>query len=48
MLPFRSDRSHVQAASRPLWPRLAWFAGIWTASVLALGAVGYAIRVVLN
>jgi preprotein translocase subunit Sss1 len=28
--------------------RLGWFAGIWAASVLCLGAVGFVIRTVLN
>ena len=28
----------------PLWKRLAWFAGLWTASVAALGAIAYVIR----
>ncbi len=28
----------------PLWKRLAWMAGIWTASVLALGLVAGVIR----
>jgi hypothetical protein len=28
--------------------RLAWFVGIWAASVLALGIVAYAIRSVLK
>ena len=32
----------------PLWRRLAWMAGIWTASVAALGAVAFVIRVWLN
>jgi preprotein translocase subunit Sss1 len=27
--------------------KLAWFVGIWAMSVLALGAVGFAIRLVL-
>jgi len=31
----------------PLWRRLAWFAGIWTASVAALGAVAWLIRLAL-
>lgn len=29
---------------RPLWRRLAWFAAIWVASVLALGLVGFVLR----
>jgi hypothetical protein len=28
----------------PLWKRLAWFAGLWGASVAALGIVAYVIR----
>ena len=28
--------------------RVLWFVGIWTASVIALGIVAYAIRLVLN
>jgi hypothetical protein len=28
----------------PLWQRLAWFVGLWAASVAALGAVAYLIR----
>ena len=28
--------------------RLAWFVGIWTASVLALGIVAYVIRLALK
>jgi hypothetical protein len=28
----------------PLWKRLAWFAGLWAASVTALAIVAYLIR----
>ncbi|HYZ48903.1 MAG TPA: DUF2474 family protein [Sphingomonas sp.] len=28
----------------PWWKRLAWFVAIWAASVAALGAAAYAIR----
>ncbi len=33
---------------RPLWERLLWMVGIWTASVIALGAVAYLLRLWLN
>jgi hypothetical protein len=28
----------------PLWKRLAWFAGLWAASVVSLASVAYLIR----
>ena len=36
------------AGETPLWQRLAWMAGIWLASVTALGLVALAIRWVLS
>ena len=33
---------------RPLWERLAWMAGIWAASVAALGAIAFLLRLWLN
>ncbi|WP_375410230.1 DUF2474 domain-containing protein [uncultured Methylobacterium sp.] len=32
------------AGQGPLWRRLAWFALIWAASVVALGIVGFVLR----
>jgi len=29
------------------WRRLAWFVGLWAGGVLTLGAVGFAIKLVL-
>jgi hypothetical protein len=31
-------------APDPVWKRLAWFAGLWTASVATLAMVAYVIR----
>ena len=32
----------------PVWRRIAWFAGLWVASVAALGVVAAIIKTVLN
>ena len=34
----------MEEPTSPLWKRLAWMAGIWTASVAVLGAVAWFIR----
>jgi hypothetical protein len=34
----------MQEAAGPLWKRLAWMAGIWTASVLSLALIAALIR----
>jgi hypothetical protein len=36
------------SAPPPFWSRLAWMAGIWVASVAALGAVAFVLRLWLN
>jgi len=42
-------RDRLAAADdAPLWQRLAWLATIWVASVLALGAVAYLLRIWLS
>jgi hypothetical protein len=35
-------------APGPLWRRLAWFVGLWAASVAALAVIAYAIRSVIT
>lgn len=37
-----------EAETQPLWKRLAWFAGLWAASVAALGVVALILRSWLN
>lgn len=34
----------IEADEKPLWLRLAWMAAIWGASVAALGAVAWLLR----
>lgn len=38
----------VESAPAPLWKRLAWMAGIWVISVLALSVVAYALKLWLR
>jgi len=37
----------MPAEPGPLWKRLAWFAGIWLASIAALGVVAYGIKLLI-
>lgn len=36
------------ADNKPLWQRLAWMAGIWACSLVALGVVAWVLRLVLT
>ena len=38
------QRGAPEGGPRPLGARLLWFVGLWLASVAAIGAVAYAIR----
>ena len=38
----------TEQVARPLWRRLAWLVGIWTASVLSLGLLSYGLRLFMN
>lgn len=38
----------TETEKKPLWQRLAWLVGIWSASVLALGAVAWLLRLFMN
>jgi len=40
--------AHPDEPRPPLWRRLLWMAGIWTASVAALAALALVLRWVLN
>jgi len=40
----REDENGGAGEERPLWRRLLWLLGIWTASVAALGVLAGAIR----
>jgi hypothetical protein len=38
----------VESPTEPLWKRLAWMAGIWAISVIALAVVAYGIKLWLR
>jgi len=38
----------TRGEAQPLWKRLVWFAGLWLASVAALGVVAFVIRAALR
>ena len=40
--------ARIAADDAPLWKRLAWMAGIWGASVAALGLIAFGIRLWLK
>lgn len=42
------DMPEQKGSPNPLWRRLLWFAALWLASVAAIGAVAYLIRIWLN
>ncbi len=37
----------AQAAERPLWQKLAWFAGLMLAGLMAVAGAAYAMRTIL-
>ncbi len=43
-MPITTDREE----RKPIWQRLLWFVALWAGSVLLLGIVGYAIKLVLK
>lgn len=43
-----SSGAKPRSTPRPLWRRLAWLVGIWTASVLALAAVAWLMRLFMT
>ena len=40
----KPDITEQGAGTGPLWKRLAWFAGIWAASVATLGVIAALLR----
>ena len=41
------DGSNGEGPPRATWKRLAWFVALWAGGVLAVTAVGYAIRLAI-
>ncbi|MDR3461055.1 MAG: DUF2474 domain-containing protein [Beijerinckiaceae bacterium] len=48
MAPLRLEQPPKRSDGGPLWRKLAWFVGIWAASVCALGIVAFGIRVLIR
>ena len=44
-IPMKQDN---QTRSNTIWKKLAWFAGIWIVSFLALAIIAYGIKFILK
>lgn len=41
-------KSQKETNQDPLWRRLAWFVGLWVASVLVVGVIAYGIKLLIK